>query len=169
MIKKITDEKAFDIRYSENSDITHIRKWLQTKGMLSNFPMGNEKEIEMNLRYWSGFFRYHSSLTSTYNGVPNGVATLFLMPFRKVMHFGMMQFIVDPKWQRRGIGTALIKNIKHLAVTKFKLERLYFDVFEGSFSHSFLLKNGFIEICRQEKFVKENGKYKSRIIMDITL
>ena len=53
-----------------------------------------------------------------------GIATLFLMPYKKVSHISMLYLIVDPKYQRKGVGSSLLKNIMHYA-KKFKLESIH--------------------------------------------
>jgi RimJ/RimL family protein N-acetyltransferase len=157
---------GFDIRYTYLTDTPHLREWLLTPGMLHWFPMSEEKEIEDAIQCWMGFSRYSSSLTATINDVPCGIGTLFLMPYRKVAHHCLFKIIVDPKFQRKGIGSALIKNLKHLAKNYFHLELMHIEVFEGNPMLSLLKKFDFHEFGRQEKYVKEGDKYFSRILME---
>ena len=54
------------------------------------------------------------------------------MPYKKVAHHCLFKIVVDPKHQRKGIGRALLKNLKHLAKTYFHLELMHIEVFEGA-------------------------------------
>jgi putative acetyltransferase len=77
--------------------------------------------------------------------------------------------VVDPHWQGKGIGSSMIRNLKHLAKSYFHLEMISTEVFEGNPIISLLLKNGFQEVFRQEKFVKEKDVYKARIFLETKL
>ena len=91
------------------------------------------------------------------------------MPYRKVAHQCLFKVIVDPHFQRKGVGTALIRNLKHLAKNYFHLEMISTEIFEGNPIISLLKKNEFQEIFRQDKFVKVNDGYKARIFMETKL
>lgn len=158
-----------DIRYTYVTDITYLKQWLQIPGMLDVFPMKEEKEVEDAAQCWIGFCRWSCSLTATIEHVPCGIGTLFLMPYKKVAHHCLCKVIVDPKWQGQGIGTSLIRNLKHLAKNYFHLEMIGIEVFEGNSIIALLKKQGFSEIFSQDKFVKENGVYKARIFMEAKL
>lgn len=167
---KVTDSEHFDIRYSEAADESSLRKWLNYPAMLNNFPMEKEENVNLVLRNWTGFFKYKSSLTATYKGKPVGIATLFLMPYKKVAHHSMLYFIVDPEMQRKGVGFSLIKNIKHLAKTRFRVEGIHLDIYSGLSGKPFLEACGFTALFEQKQFVKEeNGTYRSRFVMEAKL
>jgi len=168
-VENLTQSREFDIRYSQVEDGEYLKKWLMSPGMLHHFPMGDEKEVDMMVKNWIGFSRFKCSLTAVFRKQPVGIATLFLMPYLKVVHHSMLYFIVDPEFQGHGIGTALIRNIKHLAKNYFRVEGIHFDVFEDSPALSLLKKNGFHEICRQENFVKEDGTYLARVLVEAKL
>jgi RimJ/RimL family protein N-acetyltransferase len=160
---------GFDIRYTYLTDTLFLKRWLAAPGMLHWFPMSLEKEVEDAVQCWMGFCRYSSSITATLNGVPCGVGTLFLMPYKKVAHHALFKIIVDPQHQHKGIGTALVKNLKHLAKTYFSLEIIHIEVFEGNPLIHILKKLDFHEFGRQERFVKEGDKYFSRILLETHL
>jgi RimJ/RimL family protein N-acetyltransferase len=163
------DSVQHDIRYTYLTDMTYLRQWINSPGTLQWFPMTTEKEVEDALQCWIGFCRWSSSLTATVNHVPCGIATLFLMPYRKVAHHCLFKVIVDPHWQKKGIGQSLVKNLKHLAKNYFQLETIATEVFEGNPIISILKKDGFEEVFRQEKYVKEQKGYKARIFMEAKL
>jgi RimJ/RimL family protein N-acetyltransferase len=155
-----------DIRYTYVTDTPFLRDWLQNPDVQKWFPVSEEREIEDAVQCWIGFSRYSSSLTATLNGEPVGVGTLFLMPYRKVAHHCLFKLVVDPKHQRKGIGSALLKNLKHLAKNYFHLDLIHIEVFEGNPVVHLLQKCDFHEFARQEGFVKDKGHYLSRILYE---
>jgi RimJ/RimL family protein N-acetyltransferase len=162
----MTEIPGYDIRYTYLTDAPYLREWLVTPGILHWFPISEEKEIEDAIQCWIGFSRYSSSLTATINDVPCGIGTLFLMPYQKVAHHCLFKIIVDPKHQRKGIGTSIVRNLKNLAKQYFQLELMHIEVFEGNPMIPLLRKLDFNEFARQEKYVKEDGKYYSRILLE---
>jgi GNAT superfamily N-acetyltransferase len=158
-----------DIRYTGLEDAPFLRSWLLEKQILHWFPMADEKEVDDAVGAWMGFCRYSCSLTATIDGDPCGMGTLFLMPYRKVAHRCIFKMVVDPKYQGQGIGTSLLKNLKHLAKSYFRLEIMQIEIFEGNPIHSLLLKQGFREFARQEGAIKEGERYLTRILLEVDL
>lgn len=169
-MSKLTDSPDFDIRYTQVTDAPSLRKWLSAPGMLHWFPMATEREVENAIAVWIGFCRINASLTATYKGEPCGIGTLFLMPYRKVAHHCLFKMIVDPQFQRQGVGTALLRNLKHLAKNYFRLELMHIEIFEGNPIQLLLKKQGFREFAKQKHYVKEeSGDYLGRILMETDL
>jgi len=137
--------------------------------MLHWFPPSNAQELENFIKVWMSFSRYSASLTSVYEKTPIGIGTLFLMPYRKVAHQCMFQIVVDPDFQRKGVGSSLIKNLKHLAKTQFRQEYIYAEIFDENPLTVLLNQQGFKEFARQEKYVKEKDSYFPRILMGCDL
>ncbi len=163
------DEKEIDIRYTRILDISYIRPWLYDPKILQWFSMTTSEEIEQALSCWMSFCRYSASLTAVVDRVPCGIATLFLPPYKKVSHHCLFKICVDPRYHRQGIGRCLIKNLKHLAKTRFKMESIYSEIFEGNPLVHLLEKLGFHEFVRQEHYVKSKGQYLTRIMMETDL
>ncbi len=157
---------GFDLRYTYVTDLPYLKEWVETPETLHFFPMQEEKEIVDALQCWIGFSRYSCSLTAVIDGVPCGIGTLFLMPYRKLSHHCQIKMVVDPKWRKQGVGSSLLKNLKHLAKTQFRQELVHIEVFEGNPIIDLLKKYDFHEFARQEKFVKEDGKYYARILLE---
>lgn len=160
---------GFDIRYTYVTDTPYLRDWLLDPSVQKWFPVSERNEIDDAVQCWVGFSRYSSSLTATLNGTPVAVGTLFLMPYRKVAHHCLFKLVVDPKHQRKGIGSALLKNLKHLAKNYFHLELVHIEVFEGNPFIHLLKKFDFNEFARQERFVKDGEGYKARILFESNL
>lgn len=158
-----------DIRYTQLADEPYLKEWLNSPGVLHWFPMSIGQEVEDTVRSWMSFYQWNCSLTCTIQDAPCGIGTLFLMPYRKVAHHCVFKIIVAPQWQKRGIGSSLLKNLMHLAKNYFRLEILHMEVYEGNPMISLLIKSGFQQFARQEHFVKENEKYLARLLFEINL
>lgn len=116
---------------------------------------------------WIGFSRFGASLTALYKEKPVGIATLFLMPYRKLIHHALMYFIVSPSETGHGFGTSLARNITHLGKVYFRFEKVHVEVYEGCPAIPLLKKGGYEEVVRQERFVKEGeGRYLARILLE---
>jgi len=164
--QKFVESEEYDLRYSTVGDLDPLRAWLKIRGMLHWFPPGDDQELENFARMWIGFCRHNAALTATYKESPVGMGSLYLMPYRKVAHQCMFQLIVDPDYQKRGVGHSLVKNLKHLAKTQFRQEYMYVEIFDEKSPLIDLLKElDFTEFARQEKYVKEGDQYFSRILM----
>ncbi|MGC1878177.1 MAG: GNAT family protein [Rhabdochlamydiaceae bacterium] len=163
------DLPGLDIRYTYVTDTPYLRDWLLDPEVQKWFPVSEEKEIEDAIQCWIGFSRYSSSLTATLAGTPCGIGTLFLMPYRKVAHHCIFKIVVDPKHQRKGIGTSLLKNLKHLAKNYFHLDLIHIEVFEGNPFIHLLKKFDFHEFARQDRFVKDKEGYKGRVLLESSL
>lgn len=160
---------GLDIRYTYVTDSGKLREWVTHPSVLPWFPVSTEQEIADALQCWVGFSRWCSSLTVTIDHTPVAIGTLFLMPYKKVAHQALCKIVVDPKWQRRGIGLSLMRNLKHLAKNYFHLDQIGCEIFEGNPIRGLLEKSEFKEIFRQAGYVKEGKNYKARIYMEVEL
>lgn len=165
----LADEPDFDIRYTEMADGATMRQWLKNPDVQKEFPLSSVEEMDMFLPNWIGFYRFKCSLTAMYKDRVVGVGTLLLMPYKKLVHHCLSYIVVDPEYQRQGIGSALVRNLKHLGKDYFKFESILCEFYEGSHIEKVLEKQGFVHMLRQEKYVKENGKYRARIVMEVRL
>jgi RimJ/RimL family protein N-acetyltransferase len=165
----MTEPSGLDIRYTYVTDTPYLRDWLMNPSVQKWFPVSEEREIEDAVQCWIGFSRYSSSITATLNGTPCGIGTLFLMPYRKVAHHCLFKIVVDPKYQRKGIGASLLKNLKHLAKNYFHLDLIHIEVFEGNPIIHLLEKQDFHAFARQERYVKDKGIYLERILYESNL
>lgn len=157
----MSDIPGFDIRFSELDDLGALQNWFSTPEACDPFPFGFD-EREDALKNWIGFAKFKASLTGTMGGVPCAIGTLFLMPYRKVAHHCSFYLIVDPAHRRKGIGTSMVRNLLHLAKTRFRLESVHVEVYEPSLLLPILRKQGFEEFARQENFAGE----RTRILLE---
>lgn len=155
-----------EIRYTEEADLSYLMEWLSDPGDLQYYPMSLGKELELGAKNWIGFARYKCSLTALVDKKPCGIATLYLMPYKKVSHHCLFYMIVDKEHRRKGIGQSLLKNLLNLGQKYFLLESMHAEVYEGSPMLPLLKKQGFSEFAIQEHFIKLDNKYLSRTLLE---
>lgn len=158
--------EGVELRYSVLEDGVGLKEWLLEPGILKAFPMIDEPEVDDAVKHWIGFAKYKCSLTATYNGQACGIATLCLMPYKKLAHHCLLSIIVGGGQRGRGVGTLLMNNILHLAKQYFRLEVIYLEVYEGNPAVRLYKRFGFREIGLQKHFMKENGEYIGKVIME---
>lgn len=161
-----TGVPGLEIRYTLPSDGVYMQQWLNDPKILRGFPLKTEAEIRDSVNFWVGFYRYHSSLTAVYEGEVAGVATLILNPYIKVSHHSLISIIVGEPYRNKGIGTALLNNLCHLAKSRFHLEILYLEVYEENPAIELYKRFGFIEVGRQRRFYKDEVGYLAKITME---
>ncbi len=161
--------KELDIRYSELSDYEYLFKWLKEKKNNQWFVFSTKKEVELSARNWIGFSRFKASLTGVLNDKVVAIGTLYLMPYKKLFHEAMIYLIVDDDFRKRGIGSDMLKNLIHLAKNYFKLESIFAETFEGCKIISLLEKFKFNKFAVQEKYIKDDNQYKTRVMFDLWL
>lgn len=163
------DLSKVEVRYTLTEDGVFLKEWLEEPGILQGFPMADPLEIEDSIKHWLGFAKYRSSLTALYEGTPCGIATLCLMPYRKLIHQCLLSIIVSKRARNQGVGTLLMNNLIHLAKNYFGIEVLYLEVYEGNPAIHLYERFGFREIGFQKHFMKENGAYLGKILMERVL
>lgn len=158
--------EGVELRYTMEEDVEALKEWLLQPGVLRSFAMQDEREVIDAARHWISFAKYKSSLTALFEGQPVGIATLCLMPYRKIAHHCLVSIIVSEKVRGRGVGTLLLNNLIHLAKSYFNIEVLYLEVYEGNPAISLYKRFGFVEIGQQRHFMKEGDEYVGKIIME---
>lgn len=162
--------EGVEIRYTELSDGKYLREWLHEPGVLRWFPMADDVEIDDAVSRWVGFSRYRCSLTAVKDGIPCGIATLYLQPYRKLAHQCEFGIIVGGNNRNLGIGTLLINALAHLAKETFKIELLHLQVYADNPAKRLYSRLGFKEFGNQVGWIKESdGTFTGRTFMEKNL
>jgi RimJ/RimL family protein N-acetyltransferase len=165
----MTEEQksSVDIRYSDLADGRYLKQWLQEPSIGRWFPVYDTVEIDDAVQRWIGFSRYKCSLTAVKNEEPCGIATLYLQPYRKLAHQCEFGIIVGQGHRGQGVGTELIRNLIHLAKTKFHIELLHLQVYSENPAIHLYKRMGFVEFGKQTHWIKEiDGTYTGRLFME---
>ena len=157
---------GIEIRYTEPGDAKYLKEWLMDPSVKHWFPMQDEVEIDDAVMRWIAFHRYKCSLTITKDGVPCGIATLYLQPYRRLAHQCEFGIIVGSEYRNMGIGSYLMSSIMHLAKEKFKIELLHLQVYAENPAMNLYKRFGFKEFGRQNSWIKEQDRYVGRVFME---
>jgi RimJ/RimL family protein N-acetyltransferase len=157
---------GIDVRYTEPGDAKFLKQWLMETSTMRWFPMNDEVEVDDAVMRWIAFYRYKCSLTITKEGIPCGMATLYLQPYRKLAHQCEFGIVVGEHYRNQGIGSYLMSSIIHLAKEKFKIELLHLQVCAENPAVNLYKRFGFTEFGRQNSWVKEPDHYAGRIFME---
>lgn len=156
-----------DIRYTEPTDAPYLKEWFLDPSVARWFPMSDLIEIDDAVNRWIGFYRYRCSLTAVLDGVPCGIATLYLQPYKKLAHQCEFGIIVAPAHRNKGIGGDLIKNLTHLAKNYFHIELLHLQVYANNPAIRLYERCGFVKFGYQAQWIKEaDGSYTGRTFME---
>lgn len=153
------------IRFGEESDQKYLVEWLLQPGVLDGFPLFDLREIEDAARIWISYYKQHALLTALWDGVPCGIANLYIQPYEKLAHQCLFAIIVDEKYRGRGVGAKLIRELMALAKERFKLEFVHLEVYQGNPAIDLYKRLGFKEYGAQRKFMKDKGRYIDKILM----
>lgn len=155
------------IRYTEPNDAAYLKEWLLDPTTLRWFPMADEVEVEDSVSRWIGFCRYRCSLTATIDGIPCGLATLYLQPYRFLAHQCEMGIVVSKDFRGQKIGELLMERIMDLAKHTFRIEILHLQVYGENPAIRLYKKFGFREFGRQTRWLKNaEGVYSTRVFME---
>ena len=153
------------IRLSKEEEAPILAKWIAGPEDLRWFPMTDQREIDDAVRIWVGYTRMQASFTAEYNGEIAGMAVLYLQPYQKYSHHCLFAIIVSAKHRNLGIGRALIEHFEKEAKERFKIELIHLEVYENNPAIRLYEKLGFKEYGRHPRFIRENGQYICKILM----
>lgn len=157
--------KELTIRLGVDSDQRYLVEWLLQPGVLQGFPLSDLREIEDAARIWVSYSKFEAVLTALWDGVPCGIANLYLQPYKKLSHQCLFAIIVDQKYQNKGIGSKLMHELIKLAKEKFHLEFIHLEVYEGNPAINLYRKLGFEQYGVHPKFIKDGNRYIDKILM----
>lgn len=155
------------VRPTKLEDALQLKKWLSDPEIAAYFPMRDQIEIEDAANRWVGFSRYRCSLTAVKDDLPIGICTLYLQPYRKLMHQSEFGIIVSPNHRGAGVGTRMLKALFEMAKHDFSIELIHLQVYEGNPAQRLYERVGFREFGRQSRWIKESdGSFTGRIFME---
>jgi putative acetyltransferase len=160
---------GLEVRYTEPGDAKYLKQWFMEPSTIRWFPMEDEIEIDDAVMRWIAFYRYKCSLTILKDGVPCGIATLYLQPYRTLAHQCEFGIIVGENYRKMGIGTYLMNSIMHLAKEKFKIELIHLQTYAENPAIKLYKRFGFKEFGRQNAWIKEKDGYFGRVFMERSL
>jgi putative acetyltransferase len=132
---------------------------------LEGFPLNDLREIEDAARIWISYSKQQAVLTALWDGVPCGIANLYLQPYQKMSHQCLFAIIVDEKYRGKGIGAKLLRELMTLAKERFKLEFIHLEVYQGNPAINLYKRLGFKEYGVHRRFMKDQGRYIDKILM----
>ncbi|MGR3973041.1 MAG: N-acetyltransferase [Candidatus Rhabdochlamydia sp.] len=153
------------IRLFQEEDEHALTCWLRDPVNLQWFPMTTEWEIQDAIRIWKGHMAYKSAFTAEYEGKAVGMGVLYLQPFEKLAHQCCFAIIVHEAYRNQGVGRALISHFEQQAQETFALQFLHLEVYENNPAIHLYHKMGFVELGRHPRFIKDNGVYLDKILM----
>jgi len=163
------DLEHLTIRFGEDADQKYLVEWLLQPGVLEGFPLCDLREIEDAARIWVSYSKYGAVLTALWDGVPCGIANLYLQPYKKLAHQCLLAIIVDERYRGKGVGTKLMEDLMALAKDRFKIELLHLEVYEGNPAINLYRRLGFEPYGAQRHFIKDQGRYVGKILMQKSL
>lgn len=146
---------GLEMRYTTFDDAKYLKEWLSDPSVARAFPMFDEAEIDDAVTRWISFARYRCSLTANFHGIPCGLATLYLQPYRKLAHQCEFGIIIDASYRCLGIGTHLLNSLMHLAKERFKIELLHLQVYAANPAIRLYKRMGFEIFGIQRHWIKE--------------
>ncbi len=152
-------------RPGQDSDQKYLIEWLLQPGVLEGFPLSDLREIEDAARIWMGFSKHNAVLMAECDGVACGTAVLYVQPYKKLAHQCLFAIIVDEKHRGKGIGEKLLTELMTLARTKLHIELLHLEVYENNRAIHLYERMGFVRYGFQKHFIKDQGRYIGKILM----
>jgi RimJ/RimL family protein N-acetyltransferase len=165
--KQQPSSSGIEIRYTVPDDAKYLKEWLMDPEMRSRFPMFDEVEVDDSVLRWVAFWRYKCCITAVKDGVPCGIATLYLQPYLRISHQTEFGIIVSPEYRNRGVGSLLMSSLLNLAKEKFNIELIHLQTMDDNPAIRLYKRFGFKEFGRQSHWLKNKDKtYRSRVFME---
>lgn len=161
---------GLEIRLTEPGDAKYLREWLLDPELGRWFPMETVEEVDDAVERWISFHRWRCSWTAVMNGVPAGIITLYLQPYRKLAHQSEFGILVGGDFRGLKIGTHLLNHLMKMAKEQFNIKLLHLAVYSENPAIKLYKRFGFKEFGRQNCWIEETGKsgkaYAGRIFME---
>lgn len=153
------------LRLAEESDAPFLTQWLNHPSILQWFPMCNEREVEDAVRVWIGYSKLKAGITACHEGKPVGMANIYVSPYKKLSSQALFSIIVDNKHRGQGVGFQLLSELIRLAKEEHGITLLHLEVYAQNPAIFLYKKMGFQEYARHPRFLKLDGVYTDKILM----
>lgn len=153
-----------DIRYTKLFDEVYLSAWLEHPKIAPYLICEGADETRNFKQHWMYYANRKSGLSFVENDRVVAMGMFILMPYQKVKHHAMLQIIVAPEHQKKGIGSTLLKNLMHLAKEYLNLEVIYVELLGPSPYLNFFKKRGFKVYAEQKGYVE--GKVSDKILLE---
>ncbi len=147
-------------------DTPFLVKFLMEPGVLTYFPMSNQKEAEESARIWISYAQLESSFTLVKDGKPIGFCTIYPQYAKKLAHQSLVSIILTETERGKGYGRFLLEYIEHIAKEKFNISLLHLEVYEHNPARFLYEKVGYKKYGIHKRFLKEGpNHYSDKILM----
>lgn len=153
-----------DIRYTKLFDEVYLSAWLESPKIAPYLMCEGADEIRNFKQHWMYYANRKSGLSVVDNDRVVAMGMFIMMPYQKVKHHAILQIIVGPDHQKKGIGSLLLKNLLHLAKEYLKLEVVYLEILGPSPYLSFFKKRGFHVYAEQKGYIE--GPISDKILLE---
>ncbi|MBM3196996.1 MAG: GNAT family N-acetyltransferase [Chlamydiae bacterium] len=163
----INKDNRYDIRYFQENDQENLKRLLMQPELQKWFPLSSEEDVDIFIKNLVNFSKYKCALTAVFDGVPVGYGFIFLLPYKKVAIHATAYLLVDPAFQKRGVGTSLLRNLVHLSLKFEIVEKIQCEIYEGCSLLSILEKLSFKKVFMQNGFVRfSNDETRARVVFE---
>lgn len=156
---------ALTVRPAEVEDTVYLKKWLMQPEVLQWFPMCDEKEIDDSIRVWTSYISLKAAVTACIDGIPVGMSNVYVQPYEKFAHQALFSILVDSAHHGKGVGTLLLTELMKLAKEEHKIELLHLEVYDKNPAIFLYEKMGFKIYGKEPRFIKYEGEYADKILM----
>lgn len=137
------------------------------EGILQGFPMTNEAEVVDSCNFWIDMAIKGAGISCEIDGKVAGMAVLYIPIYQKLRPAALFSIVVGKEFRRQNVGAGLIHALEDLGKNKYGLKIIHLEVYEKNEPAIKLYqKLGFRKYGIQEKFIKENGIYYGKILME---
>lgn len=152
------------------ADIFFLTQFLMDPVVLGWFPMSNLNEVQDATKVWLAYARKNAAYTLEINGVPAGMAIIYINAFDKLKDQSLFAIVVGPEYRGHGAGTHLLRYIMKEARDTFHIKLLHLEVYEGNPAYNLYIRLGFTQYGRHERFLKNaDGTYGTKVLMQVDL
>lgn len=155
------------IRPTVASDQSFLIEAFKEEGILEGFPMKSEVEVVDSCSFWTEMAVKGYGLTCEINGQIAAMAVLYIPIYEKLKKAALFSLVVGQKFRRQNIGFDLISALEELGTKKYGLKIIHLEVYEKNLPAIRLYeKLGYKRYGIQEKFIKDQGQYFGKILME---